>query len=511
MFKLIIADDEPIIRQHLLKAINWESLGFEIVAEASDGLSLLNKTLELSPDAVIIDIKMPIMSGIEFSKKIKETNPNIKIVVLSGYSDSEYLLEMIDSGVFGYILKPFKNEKLTQIFQKLASELTRETLNNNLKNTEAIRLYLRDNNYDNFVKYFNCKDSFFQVFKIFFDEISSLCIDTVTENIFDCLEILLDNYYILEQNISGILCCVPLSDLKEADELINSAFKCINDTVSLIYPDASVSICYIRPSGNWAEIREGMNNFSIYEKTSFLYGCKRIINACELKPSNFSDKIIYSPDTESDIVKALKENNNMSLVSSIKNFHNDLIKNNSSYNGFKQSYFHLVNQVYHILYENNMVNAKIKNICLSIFEKMEKIRFADSIYNFIYNLFMEISENLHSDDSKAFNLYYEQAISFIDQNFMHDITLAQLANYLDISYGYLSSIFKQENDTGFIKLLRNRRIKEAKKLLKDTNMKIYEISDAVGFSNERYFSAIFKKETGMTPLKYRLKNSSILS
>ena len=123
---------------------------------------------------------------------------------------------------------------------------------------------------------------------------------------------------------------------------------------------------------------------------------------------------------------------------------------------------------------------------------------------------MEISENLHlPGDTESLNVYFEQAISFIDKNFMHDITMAQLANSLDISYGYLSSIFKQENDAGFVKLLRNRRVTEAKKLLKDTNMKIYEISNAVGFSNERYFSAIFKKETGMTPIKYRLKFSAI--
>jgi len=511
MFKLIIADDEPIIRQHLLKAINWESTGFEIIAEASDGLSLLNKTIELNPDAVLIDIKMPIMSGIEFAKKIKKINPNLKIIVLSGYSDSEYLLELIDSGVSGYILKPFKNEKVVEIFQKLASELTHESHSNTMKNTEAIRVYFRDNNYDNFLKYFECKYKFFQIFKIYFDEISPSYINTVTENIFDCLKILVDNYYVLEQNHSGILCCIPLDVPEDANDLIKSVFLCINDTVSLICPDASVSICYIPVSDNWVSIRDDVTKFSIYEKTSFLYGCKSLINACEVIPRDFSDKIIYSPNVEADIMKALKENNKLSLATSINSFHNDLIKNNSSGNCFKQSYFHLVNQVYHALYDNNMVNKKIKDICSSIFEQIEKFQFADSLYEFIYNLFMEISENLHSSDSKSLNLYYEQAISFIDKNFMHDITLAQLANFLDISYGYLSSIFKQENDTGFIKLLRNRRITEAKKLLKDSNMKIYEISDAVGFSSERYFSAIFKKETGMTPLKYRLKHSSILS
>jgi len=507
MYKLIIADDEPIIRQHLLKAINWESIGFEIIAEASDGLSLFNKTVELCPDAVLIDIKMPIMSGIEFSKKIREINPGIKIVVLSGYADSEYLLDMISSGVFGYILKPFKNDKLSELFTKLRNHLDEEALTNTLKNTEAIRVYLRDGNYENFTKCFSSKADSFQIFKIYFDELPSSYIDTITENTFDCLEILVDNYYILEHNTSGILCCIPTSDNTDK-ELIQSIFLCINDTVSLIYPNASVSMCYIPVTSDWKSIRDLIKQFDIYQKSSFLIGSKSLIDAAEVKSMTYNDNIIYSKSTEDSILHMLSINDTSRLTDTLSAFHNELISNNTSKNGCKQSYFHLVNRVYHSLCEQNVVNDTIKNICSSIFEQIEQFCFIDSLYKFIYNLFMEISENLYTPDYEHSNMYFEQAISYIDKNFKDDITLAQLANALDISYGYLSSIFKLENNTGFVKLLRKRRITEAKKLLRETSMKIYEISSAVGFSNERYFSAIFKKETGFTPLKYRLKYTS---
>jgi len=274
MYKLIIADDELIIRQHLLKAIDWEALGFEIVADVSDGKSLYEKTKELMPDAALIDIRMPVMTGIEYTKKLREEGINTKIVALSGYSDSEYLLEMLNLNIFAYILKPCKNTQLTETFAKLAAELSESSKTTGIRQSETIRKFLTDNNIEEFSSGFPNQNVQYSLFRIYFDETPSNQISLATKNIFDCMNILFDKYYVIEKTSSYILFCVPPGDtpLTEAD--LQSAFMCINDTVAAECPNSSVSLCYVPVSSDWNYIASAYKNFPIYESSKFIYGRK---------------------------------------------------------------------------------------------------------------------------------------------------------------------------------------------------------------------------------------------
>ncbi|WP_187274559.1 response regulator [Paenibacillus sp. N3.4] len=106
MYKLLILDDEPIILDGLKHILNWNELGFDIVATASDGLEGLEKIQEQTPDFVITDIRMKFMDGLTFIKEAKSVHPGIMFVVLSAFSDFEYAKESIQLGVYNYILKP---------------------------------------------------------------------------------------------------------------------------------------------------------------------------------------------------------------------------------------------------------------------------------------------------------------------------------------------------------------------------------------------------------------------
>jgi|GEM_PF-544745 len=119
MTRLLIVDDESLLRQGFMHMTDWETQGFQIVGEASNGKEALEIIAQKSPDIVVTDIKMPLMDGVELTKIIKEDYPGIQVVILSSYNDFEYVREMLRLGAFDYILKPKMNfTELLTVLQK---------------------------------------------------------------------------------------------------------------------------------------------------------------------------------------------------------------------------------------------------------------------------------------------------------------------------------------------------------------------------------------------------------
>ncbi|MDE1549099.1 response regulator [Jeotgalibaca caeni] len=123
MYRVLIVDDEPVVREGLAHLINWQALGFEIVGDAENGLDGIEKINQLHPNIVVTDIRMPIMDGIEMIRKIQETNSEMEVLILSGYSDFSYAKEAIHLGVSSYLLKPVDEEELENELKKIASRM----------------------------------------------------------------------------------------------------------------------------------------------------------------------------------------------------------------------------------------------------------------------------------------------------------------------------------------------------------------------------------------------------
>ncbi len=105
MLRVIIADDELKICKLIQVLVDWESLGFEIIDVVHDGKTLKEKTLELKPDLVVSDIRMPGCTGVEFLQYIREQNIDIEVLIISGYRDFEYVRQAFRYGAADYLLK----------------------------------------------------------------------------------------------------------------------------------------------------------------------------------------------------------------------------------------------------------------------------------------------------------------------------------------------------------------------------------------------------------------------
>lgn len=110
--KVFIADDEELIREGLKYIISWEELGFEICGEASNGEDALKSILELNPDLVLLDIRMPKLHGIDIIKFAREKNYTGKFIILSGYSENQYVQTALHNGADYYLTKPIDEDEL---------------------------------------------------------------------------------------------------------------------------------------------------------------------------------------------------------------------------------------------------------------------------------------------------------------------------------------------------------------------------------------------------------------
>lgn len=128
MLKVMLIDDESAIRNLLKIAIKWEELGMSIVGEASSGIEAIHLIDELQPDIAFVDIRMPFMDGIEFSKVAIKRYPRLKIIILTAMNDFEYARQCIGIGICEYMLKPIVRGDITQALMKIRDDLMIQSL-----------------------------------------------------------------------------------------------------------------------------------------------------------------------------------------------------------------------------------------------------------------------------------------------------------------------------------------------------------------------------------------------
>lgn len=136
MYKTLIIDDEPIIRQGLQSIIPWEEYGFRVCGEASNGKEGIQKINTLDPDLIIVDVRMPEMSGLDMLKEIKERR--CKAIILSGHSDFKYAQEAMEYDVDYYLLKPIDRQEFCEKVQSVYESIQKHSSVQHIENSDFV-------------------------------------------------------------------------------------------------------------------------------------------------------------------------------------------------------------------------------------------------------------------------------------------------------------------------------------------------------------------------------------
>ncbi|MCQ2591948.1 MAG: response regulator [Treponema sp.] len=522
MYSVFLVDDEPIVLEGIRTKIDWEAWGFSFAGEASDGEIALSMIHEIKPDILITDIKMPFMDGLQLASAVKKTQPWIKIIILSGHDEFDYAKKAISIGIEDYLLKPFTSEEVIASLQKAAKIIDKERTQ--LSDISKMKEELKSR--DTFLK------------KEFLNNLVHGEIDfsTMMQKSQELGINLLSRYY--KVIISKIESKTDnLQNQQEACSRINSYSSSWEHTISYFHHSNRL-IAIVKDSSqknldeNIYNIAETIEHITAQNPDCYaVTGIGKTVEHLSMIQSSYDDakklvelnnyenenRILSSDDFQetSNVLMDFLESDPLvdrlkyaakSEIPVIINEYIELIKNNPGQFNVFASYI-LVDLIFAVskLIEN--LGGNIKEINPEILQRS----FIDNAVleekNFIETVESVLNFAIDYRDSKKTGPYSEiilKAKKYIEENYAdQNTTLTTVAEYVCLSPNHFSTIFSQRCKTTFIEYLTDVRIENAKRLLRDTDMKGYDIAYECGFSDPHYFSYIFKKITGLSPRDYK--------
>lgn len=495
MIRLLIADDEKIIRETLSTIIDWESLGVEVVAVCKDGLEAYDAIIDEYPDIVLTDIRMPKLSGLELIHKITENHDNIHFIILSGYDEFSYAKEAMLYGIKHYILKPCNEVEIINAVQDLIREYyTQHTLpektgamelSGNMMHhivlqalSSSENLAALSNIYENFLDFSTTP---YQLCYLYFIEERFVpdCIDLINTLIRTKKPDYLFTYIYVKNTL------IFFTENKDND----CAF--IDTLLQITCKEISPDLCSYH--------REACCNLytlinTLVKKTKrfeiiTLYTSKQKTPICNYaslfeQTTALTDDLIASASKE-DYAKTLKEL--LALIDSVRNI--DLLHALAN------------NVLMKFLPNTSYTNSDISNFILFV----NSIHSGTEIYQFLEHTLAPLFTPSYGTSEK-YKPFIQEILDYTHEHISDpNLTLKWIVeNHLFMNVAYVSRQFVLQTGTKFSAYLNDLRIEKAKQLLVNCDSeKIYTVAEQVGCGNNpQYFSHLFKKHTKMTPKEY---------
>ncbi len=532
MFKLLLVDDEPIIRKGIKTSIDWSKYDIEISGEASNGKDALEKALVMLPEIVITDIRMPIMDGLSLSESLKKMLPDTKIIILSGYEDFSYAKKALSLGVTEYLLKPVGAEELISLIVKVKNDITSGRVKKNLLMKKNIilnenYLQIKSNLVNKLLKNeFTSADYVFEQaemmnldltgpeFLVFVISMDDFLI--ITEGMPDKEKELMKfsviniSEELLSSFFSGLVCYSEFDHLigvingKNLDDIIVNDFfreiqQCINKYLKL-----SISIGIGSMSASILDISRSYSEALAALKNKIFLGKGLILQHKSVKAANVSEEtVLYPFSEEKEILNYLKALNTEGIAITLNNIFNRFDQNSATPENIKNICCRLVVIAVNCIEEMGINFQNSFGTHFNPYMEIEKLEILDDLYNWLIAFFNRSILLIQENKTLKFKSIIKFALHYIEQNYNRDISLNEIANMVYVTPNYLSRIFKEEMNVNFVDWLNKLRIEKAKALLLETTFKTYEVADKVGYRDYKYFSYIFKKITGNTPKEFK--------
>lgn len=498
MYKVLIVEDELFMREGLKNLIDWTEAGFEIIGEACDGEEALEFVKQNEVDLLITDIKIPVMNGLELIEAIKKENlPNKpEVIIISGYADFEYAKTAILHGVVNYILKPIEEEELIETLQKVKTRLQKRKASMEERETAKLKfnfekillqkkidiskgIYLGILYFHDINKWLN--NYLDEKIDSFINKINNHLNGLEAKGLVNILSEIGGKYYVVFKNKEDV--------------------KKIFDSLKKSLDFANELICGASSLFDRVELFEKAMDEAIYSLNfGLFYEQFEVVFYDNTLP--ISKELLYTKDYDNKLIEAIENGSDKNSLIAVLEMMKEDIKANKFPLELVKVYIN------YILIRLSSYFSKIGLNIESEIEAFSKLQSTltniDEVYEALKKTCTDINEKFkQNQDSLSKNMLLEQLDRFIRKNYNKNITLKTVAQKYYLNPVYLGQLFKKHYGMYFNSYLQKIRIEEAKKLLKSTDMKIYEISQAVGYNDTDYFIQCFTKFCNMTPNQYR--------
>lgn len=523
MRKVLVVDDEKWVRKGLIQSIPWERLGLELVGEAADGREGYESALRIKPDILFLDMRMPGVDGRELIGMLNRDLPGTITIVISGYSDFEYTKEAIRNRAFEYLLKPVKKEELAAVLEKALAELGQRESRESKAASGLREEWLRR-------RLFRSEESGTEEERQS-DEASGLPAWWKTG---ECLVIagLADSYRDASNRVA-LMNAVRHKLAKEMPFLFEGRW----DGIVTDGPDDSgeavlaLAAERIDPAGlqrlgvmlqHAARQLPGSPSFSFgvsrraragelaaaYREAHLALKRKKLgVSGAFLETSEGAPQpsAAYPSEAEKTFLLALQMGNPETVRKEFDRLFGIISAPDRTVNYMQRSAVLLVHSIEKQLQAEDSQLEEIAGQFPSAYaDRIGRRNDPDSVKElFADELLPALLAYYNRTGEKQGEQIVREVEKLIDTHYNQPLSMLMIAGMHYMNPDYLSRLFKKTTGRNFVDYLTDVRIDKAKQLMKLDKYKNYEIAQAVGYEDYRYFSQIFKKKTGMTIGEYR--------
>lgn len=509
-YRIMIVDDEVILRAGIVHLCNWSDYGIEFVAEAANGQEALALIETHSPHVVITDIVMPVMDGVELTKNIKNMYPHIKMVVLSSYSEFNYVREVFKYGVRDYLLKPtISAEELIGLIQSLCSDI--DTLVPNLEPIKFNRSLVlsqwlnQEATLDTTVDDATIEElklhyplSHFHILSASTNLIlmrTSYTQSQMEQTVLQYAQTYLSELHYTVVFLKNELLILFNYDLEQLD-LLKAAIAQFAQKIQteLNY----ISFLSAQPFQHFEEISPQHERLTPYLGKLFYFPNQPIVDESEI--SLTANKVDFDLSTFTTTLRMFALDDACKMLTSFF----DEVKQAQAYDDYS-----LKRICQNIIYTATSTLEQYKRLeSGGSSSKLKQFKSIDLTHDIkeleqVMTLFITELQSASTQGDQQHSILLHQIYEYVQHNYANDISLTEMANHLHMNYSYLSSYFKQRTGENLTTYINRIRVEQAKKLLLNLNLSVSEVSAMTGFSEHNYFSKVFKKITGYTPLEFR--------
>lgn len=493
MITTLVIDDNRIIREYFQTMIDWNSLGFDLIAVANNGITGWQAFNTHKPQLVITDVQMPGMSGLELARKIKEASPDTMIVFISNYEDFNYVKSAMDIGAYDYILKhETRGAKFDEKMLKIRRHFEMYT--------QSKRSYLESK------------------LTLAFSSVGNPRLEKIFPNEYSMI--------ILEQmSLLPPFSALTDREINEIDETAFQTFCSINtDKVIcgikiekyryavLLAPDIDIvsfanRLCeylysltrlrfYVFPLAEKCSINDCLSAYREcreYMKAKFFYKHDCLIQ--KPLPQTLSSS---GPEVVPSEITSILTNTDIDRICELLDYYSRSIIKNRDYNKlclFVSTLLDFMIQYGNSFSENEFVLCSENDI--NFWTN------ADEVFFWLKNKLIQLISLLNRNPILTYSGPVRSAIEYMSENYANsELSVGTVSSHVGIEANKLNKMIKDETGLTIIKWLTNIRIDKSKELLLQ-NKKLTQIYSDVGYTNISYFSNVFKKVCGVTPLEYR--------
>ncbi len=515
--KVLIADDEENIRTALEKVVDWNSIGAAVCATAQNGRDALEKINRYLPDILLMDIRMPGMTGLEVIQQVRETHPEIKAIVLSGYDDFSYAQQAIQIGAMNYLLKPSPPEQILEAVDEVCRRIRADRLRVQ-ENTEKENQLLQNQKelHDKAVAEivlthseqiaaqkaeeigFPAGESQFCIVisppesVLFFEEQKKYIIQCL-ENIFPCQT----------ARLAESIVAIVTGEVNEEKAEIQKKLLRLKTDVSHLF-NVSLSIAVGSNAVTIGQMYQSYQDALKIRGMFFFLGTDFVM----FYDSIYSKVLdIYPVEIEKELFNYIEQRNAAKCMSELDVFFSQVAEKSDNKAAIVQATIVLLLSVYRFVLQFHIDTLTVFENPFGVFEEIQRSKSARELEERIKFIFGRLIAALNS--SRTGNDLVDIAVNFIQKKYSDDIFLADAAKEAGITPAYLSTLFKQTLGRNFVDYLSEVRIEKACAMLRESRLKTYEIAYRVGFRDEKYFTKVFKKLTGCSPSEFKQNSGKV--